>query len=123
MLDVVYLLIGVAIALWIMTFILLTRDVFKTGAVKVHKVKIKERESFWVMIVVNTICLGIIIGEFIKLRPTTNAYSYVGVAMILIGGLIRMYARKKERRGYSQREYSRREYSRREYSRQKNFPG
>ena len=101
MLDVVYLLIGVAIALWIMTFILLTRDVFKTGAVKVHKVKIKERESFWVMIVVNTICLGIILGEFIKLRPTTNVYSYIGVAMILIGGLIRIYSRKELGRFFS----------------------
>jgi len=101
MLDVVYLLIGVAIALWIITFILLTRDVFKIGAVKIHKVKIKERESFWVMIVVNTLCLGIIIGEFIKLRPATNVYSYIGVAMILIGGLIRIYARKELDRFFS----------------------
>jgi len=101
MLDVVYLLIGVAIALWIMTFILLTRDVFQTGAVKVHKVKIKEKESFWVILVVNTICLGIILGEFIKLRPATNVYSYIGVVMILIGGLIRIYARKQLNRFFS----------------------
>ena len=53
------------------------------------------------MIVVNTLCLGIIIGEFIKLRPATNVYSYIGVAMILIGGLIRIYARKELDRFFS----------------------
>ncbi|MBW3001577.1 isoprenylcysteine carboxylmethyltransferase family protein [Candidatus Woesearchaeota archaeon] len=101
MIDVVYLLIGVFILLWIITFLLLSKDIFKTGLVKVHKVKIKERESFWIMIVVNTLCIGIIVGEFIKLRPATTIYSYIGALLILIGGLIRIYSRKELDRFFS----------------------
>ncbi|MBW3004804.1 isoprenylcysteine carboxylmethyltransferase family protein [Candidatus Woesearchaeota archaeon] len=101
MIDVVYLLIGVFILLWVITFLLLSKDIFRTGIVKVHKVKIKERESFWVMIVVNTICIGVILGEFIKLRPATTMYSYIGILLIFIGGLIRVYARKELDRFFS----------------------
>lgn len=101
MIDVVYLLIGVFIGLWIITFLLLSKDIFQTGIVKIHKVKIKERESFWIMIIVNTLCIGIIVGEFIKLRPATTIYSYIGVLLIFIGGMIRIYARKELDRFFS----------------------
>ncbi|MBW2973040.1 isoprenylcysteine carboxylmethyltransferase family protein [Candidatus Woesearchaeota archaeon] len=101
MIDVVYFILGVFVLLWIFTFILLSKDIFKTGAVKVHKVKVKKKESFWIMFIINIICLGIIIGSFIKLRPATTWYNYIGVAMIFIGGLIRIYARKALDRFFS----------------------
>ena len=101
MIDVVYFILGVIVLLWIITFVLLSKDIFKTGAVKVHKVKVKKKESFWIMFIIYLICLGIIIGSFIKLRPATTWYNYIGVAMIFIGGLIRIYARKALDRFFS----------------------
>ena len=101
MLDIVYFLIGTFVLVWILTFILLSKDIFKTGAVKVHKVKIRKKESFWVIMLIYIICLGIIIGTFIKTRPATEWYNYIGAAMVFIGGLMRVYARKALGRFFS----------------------
>jgi len=101
MLDIVYFLLGAFVLVWIITLIFLSKDIFKTGAVKVHKVKIKKKESFWVIMLVYILCIGIILGTFIKTRPATEWYNYIGVAMVFIGGLTRVYARKALDRFFS----------------------
>lgn len=101
MIDVIYLLIAAIALLFIITFILLTKDIFRTGTVKIHKVKIKEKESLWAVLVFITLCLFVIIGEFIKNRPATSIYSYIGIAILFIGGLIRIYSRKELDRFFS----------------------
>lgn len=101
MIDIVYLLIGTFILLGLITFILLSKDIFRTGVIKVHKTKIKEKESFWVILVANTLCLAVILGEFIKTRPSITTYSYIGIALVFLGGLIRIYARKALDRFFS----------------------
>lgn len=101
MLDVVYFLIGVLVLLFITTFILLSKDLFKTGIIKVHKIKVKKKESFWVAAIFLILCVGVIIGEFIRMRPATDWYNYIGVALIFFGGLIRIYSRKALDRFFS----------------------
>lgn len=101
MIDIIYLLIGVFLLLMIITFILLSKDIFRTGVIKVHKIKIKEKESFWVILVANTLCLAVILGEFIKTRPSITIYSYIGIVLVFLGGLIRIYARKALDRFFS----------------------
>lgn len=101
MLDVAYFLIGAIILLFIIAFVFFSKDIFKTGIVKVHKVKIKDKESFWISALFLAIFIIIVVWEFIKLRPATNYLSYIGVMMVFIGGLIRVYARKDLDRFFS----------------------
>lgn len=101
MLDVVYFLIGTAVLLFIITFILLSKDIFRTGMVKVHRIKIRKKESFWVAAIFLILCIGVIFGEFIKMRPATEWYNYAGIALIFFGGLIRIYSRKALDRFFS----------------------
>jgi protein-S-isoprenylcysteine O-methyltransferase Ste14 len=101
MLDVVYFLIGLLVLLFIITFILLSKDLFKTGIIKVHKIKVRKKESFWVSAIFLVLCVSVIIGEFIKMRPATEWYNYIGAALIFFGGLIRIYSRKALDRFFS----------------------
>ncbi|MBW2985981.1 isoprenylcysteine carboxylmethyltransferase family protein [Candidatus Woesearchaeota archaeon] len=101
MIDVIYFLIGILVLLFLIAFVFLSKDVFKTGVVKVHKVKIKDKESFWISAIFLVIFFALAIGEFIKLRPATNYISYVGVVLIFVGGLIRILARKELDRFFS----------------------
>jgi len=101
MIDVIYFLIGALILLFLTAFVLLSKDVFKTGVIQVHKVKIKDKESFWVAAIFLLLFFTLTVAEFIKTRPATNYVSYAGVALILIGGLIRIFARKELDRFFS----------------------
>ena len=101
MLDVMYFLIGVIVLLFIIAFVFLSRDVFRTGMIKVHRVKIKDKESFWVSALFLVIFLVIAVWEFVKFRPATNYLSYIGIVLIFIGGLIRIYAKKELDRFFS----------------------
>jgi protein-S-isoprenylcysteine O-methyltransferase Ste14 len=95
MFDIAFWIICALLLLWVITFLLLSWDVFKTGAVKIHKTKFRAKESFWVMIVVYTLVLGAIIGEYINLGGSApRYYNYIGVGLFFLGGLLRVYARK-----------------------------
>lgn len=101
MIDVIYFLIGALILLFLIAFILLSRDLFKTGIIQVHTVKIKDNESFWAAAIFMLLFFTLAIAEFIKTRPATTYISYAGVALLLIGGLIRIFARKELDRFFS----------------------
>lgn len=101
MLDVIYFLIGAVILLFIIAFTLFSKDIFRTGIIQVHKVKIKDKESFWISAIFLALFLTITIWEFIKIRPSTNYLSYTGIALIFAGGIIRIYARKELDRFFS----------------------
>lgn len=96
MLDIFYWIGGTVLLIAWVEFLLFFKDIIHTGKVKAYKAKASEKESFWIMIVVYIICLGIMAGEFWKYPPDSMSYAgYAGVALIFFGGMLRVLARQE----------------------------
>lgn len=96
MLDIFYWIGGTVLLIAWVEFLLFFKDIIRTGKVKTYKAKAREKESFWIMIVVYIICLGIMAGEFWKYMPDSMSYAgYAGVVLIFIGGMLRVLARQE----------------------------
>lgn len=109
MISIVYVLIGIFIALVLIDLFFLSRTAYKLGAVQVifrflykpglikfekPKIKVVEKESAWVFATAIVLCAGIIAGEFMMKFPETNPASYAGAAIVFAGGIIFFLSRK-----------------------------
>jgi protein-S-isoprenylcysteine O-methyltransferase len=95
MLEIVYWLIGVFVLLFLISVAFFFKDILRTGKVKASKIKTKEKESFWIILIAVIICIGLFVGEFVKYKPEPTELSYIGIILIFIGGLIRIHAKKE----------------------------
>ena len=106
MINIMYILIGVIIAWFIIDFFLLSWDIHKNKLFQVYfkyqpnkirlkmpKIEAREKESFWFFMIALVLCLGLIIAEFVMFSPETGISNFVGAGIVFFAGIIRIWSR------------------------------
>jgi len=101
MIEIIMVLAMVFVGIFIITFFYLSKDIFKTGVVKVKKEKIKHKEPFYILLIAWILTLAILAGEFVQIKPQLSIITYIGAAIVLLGGILRVAAKKQLHRFYS----------------------
>ena len=87
--------------LFFIAFFYLSRDVFLSGILKVRKAKVKHKEPFYILFIAWLVTAILLVGEFLKTKPGLSEWTYAGAAIFVIGGIIRILAKKQLHRFFS----------------------
>jgi len=101
MIDTLLLLLATFVLIFLITFFYLSKDIFKTGIVKIKKAKIRYKEPWYILMMAWLITVAIIIGEFVKMQPAISFWTFVGAGIVLAGGTLRIISKKQLHRFYS----------------------